>query len=68
MVKDIYKDTGAVRYKVRCQKCSQTFLVYEIFASIPEHQDLSSRGPYKACPGSGKPGTLIRTIPKGDKY
>lgn len=67
MVKDIYKDEGVVRYRVKCQECSQTFLVYEIFASVPKHPDLSSTGPYKPCPGSGKPGTLIETIPKGKR-
>jgi hypothetical protein len=67
MAKDIYKDDSAVRYKVKCQQCTQTFLVYEVFASIPEHPDLNSKGPYRACPGSRKPGTLIETIPKGKK-
>ncbi len=67
MVKDIYKDERRVRYRVKCQECPQTFLVYEIFASIPEHPDLSSREPYRPCLGSQKPGTLIEKIPKGKK-
>ena len=46
----------------------QTFLVYEIFASIPEHSGLTeAHRPYRACAGSGKPGTLIEIIPTGRK-
>jgi len=69
MVKDIYKDERVVRYKVKCQECNQEFLVYEMFASIPEHPapDLSSKEPYKPCPGSNKPGNLTKIIAKGEK-
>jgi hypothetical protein len=67
MVKDIYKDDQVVRYKVKCQKCSQTFIVYEVLASISDHPGLSSRGHYKPCLGSRKPGSLVETIPKGKK-
>ena len=67
MIKDIYRDDKAIRYKVKCQECNQEFLVYEMFASVPEHPDLSSKGPYKPCPGSRKPGNLVKTIPKGEK-
>ncbi len=66
MAKDIHKDDNRVRYKVKCQGCSQTFLVYEISASVPEHpapNNLQGE-PYGPCPGSNKAGSLIKTIPK----
>ena len=69
MVKDIYKDDQAVRYKVQCQECTGIFLVYEQFASVPEHihPGSSSGDPYKQCPGSGRPGSVIEVIPKGKR-
>ena len=64
MAKDTYQDRQPVRYMLKCQKCTQTSLLDEVFAPIPKHP-ASSSGPYKLCPGSGKPGILVETIPKG---
>ena len=67
-LKDIHKDNNVLRYMIKCQwqDCDEETLGYEMFAPMPEHQapNLKRNQPFKPCPGSGKPGKVIKTIPR----